>query len=267
MDTGDDKNSPPSSPHPHGHPHGHPHAHPHRRLWLLAALALALVTAGVVSALVLSGTGRDAPVSLRPPAESPPSMAPGDTAAVFLGDSYTQGWGASTPSLRWSALVAAGSGWVEVNQGEGGTGFVSISGPGGCGQDRCPTYLERVPEVLAVHPAVVVIAGGQNDLGQIDADPAGVRAAVDATYDEIRQGQPDARIIAVGPSLAQPANAQIETLDRWVRAAAARVGAEYVSLLEPDVIEPDMVASDGVHVNDAGHRAIADRVLGGIRAP
>jgi lysophospholipase L1-like esterase len=52
-----------------------------------------------------------------------------------------------------------------------------------------------------------------------------------------------------------------------VQAAAHRVGAEYVSLIDPRVIEERMVDLDGVHVNDEGHRAIADRVLAGIREP
>ncbi|WEO78042.1 SGNH/GDSL hydrolase family protein [Cryobacterium sp. SO2] len=236
-------------------------------LWLLAGVVLAVAVGGAVAAVVLGGAGRSAPESLLPPAETPPTIVPGDTVAVFLGDSYTQGWGASEPSRRWSALVAAESGWVEVNQGQGGTGFVSTSGRGGCGLDYCPTYLERVPDVIAAHPDIVVIAGGQNDLSEFAADPEKVRAAVTETYGLIRQGLPEARIIVVGPSLAQPGNALITDLDEWVRAAAVQVDAEYVSLLAPAVIDPAMVAADGVHVNDAGHRAIADRVLAGIRAP
>jgi lysophospholipase L1-like esterase len=246
-----------------GRAHPSSPSRPRRWPWLLAGLVLAVAAAGVTAAVLLGGAGRSVPDSLLPPAEPPPTIAPGDTAAVFLGDSYTQGWGASEPSRRWSALVAAESGWVEVNQGQGGTGIVSTSGLGGCGLVYCPTYLERVPDVLAVRPDIVVIAGGQNDLADLAADPDAVRAALEETYIAIRQGLPEARIIAVGPSLAQPGNPLIEELDEWVRSTAAQVGAEYVSLL--DVIEPAMVTADGVHVGDAGHRAIADRVLAGIR--
>lgn len=250
MDTGRARTAPPAGPNRR-----------RRWPWLLAGGLLAVGIA--VGALVLSGVGRSEPVSLLPPAEPPPSIAPGDTAAVFLGDSYTQGWGASEPDRRWSALVAADAGWVEVNQGQGGTGFVSTSGLGGCGLVYCPTYPERVPDVAAVHPDIVVIAGGQNDLADLTADPDAVRGAVEETYVAIRRALPEARIIAVGPSLAQPGNALIDELDVWVRAAAAQVDADYVSL--DGVIEPEMVAADGVHVNDEGHRAIADRVLAGIR--
>ena len=246
-----------------------PAGSPRRRWWpwLLAGVVLTVAVAAAAAALLLGGTGRSLPPSLLPPLEEPPTIAAGDTAAVFLGDSYTQGWGASEPDRRWSALVAHDAGWVEVNQGQGGTGFVATSGLGGCGLVYCPTYLERVPDVIAVHPDVVVIAGGQNDLTALAADPDAVRAAVDATYDQVRDGLPQARIVAVGPSTAQPGNALIVELDGWVRAAAARVGAEYLSLIDPPVIDQESVAPDGVHVTDAGHRAIAERVLAGIRQP
>jgi lysophospholipase L1-like esterase len=251
-------------------------ASPRRRRWWLLAGGVVLVIGGVVAAIMLGGGQRAAPGPALPstapepspsaePSGSPsPSATPGEPVAVFLGDSYTEGWGATKPSTRWSAIVAAEAGWVEVNQGQGGTGFVTTAGLGGCGSDYCPTYLDRVSDVIAAEPDVVVIAGGQNDLVMLSDDPAAVRAAVNETYDRIRAGLPRARIIAVGPSIAQPNNDLIDKLDTWVQATAKRVGADYVSLIDPVVIEPDMVELDGVHVNDKGHRAIAERVLAGI---
>ena len=49
-------------------------------------------------------------------------------------------------------------------------------------------------------------------------------------------------------------------LDSAVRAAATAVGATYVSMLEPNVIDPALLLPDG-HVNNDGHRAIAQRVV------
>lgn len=224
----------------------------------------ALALAGAVAVLVtLSGCAAAAPGRPAgvPATEPAPTAEPGDTVAVFLGDSYTEGWGASTPEKRWSSLVAADAGWVELNQGQGGTGFVTTAGVGGCGLDYCPTYLERVPDVIETGADVVLIAGGQNDQRAMIADPGAVHDAVDGTYRRIREGLPQARLIAVGPSTAQAVGPVIEQIDSWVRAAATREGAEYLSLIDPVVITPDMVTVDGVHVNDLGHRAIADRVL------
>ncbi|MGY4859563.1 SGNH/GDSL hydrolase family protein [Cryobacterium sp. AP23] len=224
-------------------------------MWLLAGVVLAVAVGGTVAAIALGSGERSA-------SESPaPSADAAGTTAVFLGDSYTKGWGASKQSLRWSTLVAGSAGWIEVNQGQGGTGFVTDAGEGGCGLEYCPPYLERVPKVLAAQPDIVVISGGQNDLTAFDADPDAVHAAITETYQRIREGLPEARIIAVGPSLPQPDDSRIAKIDEWVRAVAKTVDADYVSLIDPTLIDPDMIASDHVHVNDAGHQAIANRVL------
>ena len=249
---------------------------------LLLAALLVIVIGGIAAVVAaVAGSGAASTVSLVPtlppatpaPAASatpPASAAPTDTpttaptdpdVAVFLGDSYTQGWGASAPIVKWSTLVAYDAGWTEINQGQGGTGYVTMAGVASCGQASCPAYPDRVAGIVASAPDVVVIAGGQNDRWALAGDPELVQAAVDRTFSLLREGLPNARLIAVGPSTAEPATTMITDLDGWVRAAADRVGAEYVSLLDPVVIQPEMVVPDGVHVNDAGHRAIADRVL------
>lgn len=241
-----------------------------KRRWklpLLGGLVL-LAVGGAVIAGVLGARGGATPVpSITPEAVAPPTDT-GSTpttgalpVAVFLGDSYTQGFPPVPVEQRWSTLVAADAGWTEVNHGLGGTGFVTTSVMSACGLEYCPTYVERVPGVIAAAPDVVLVAGGQNDRAALATDPERVRAAVDATYDQIRQGLPNARIIAVGPSTAEPATDLIVELDAWVQAAAARVGADYVSLIDPVVIEEGMIGPDRVHVNEAGYRAIADRVL------
>jgi lysophospholipase L1-like esterase len=228
----------------------------------IAAVLVAVLTGGwsavpVLPAPTAAATSAPAPAP-SPGATTAPTQAP---VAVFLGDSYTQGFGAVPLERRWSSLVARDAGWTEVNQGLGGTGYVTTSNIFACGLDYCPTYVERVQEVIAADPDIVLISGGQNDRWLLPTDPDRVREAVDTTFEGIRNGLPNARIIAVGPSTAEPATEQIEALDEWVQAAAARVDADYVSLLDPVVIQPNMIALDGVHVTDAGYRAIADRVL------
>ena len=258
----------------------------HKMLLLGAGLLVVLVGIFAVG-VALTGFGAASTSSLVPtlpptaaepaPAASPTDPAePGDAAepttpapapapvAVFLGDSYTQGYGAVPVERRWSSLVAANAGWTEVNQGLGGTGYVTTADLHACGLDYCPTYVERVPGVIAAAPDIVVVAGGQNDRWALAGSPDQVRAAVDATFAGIRQGLPNARMIAVGPSTAEAPTALIVELDGWVRAAAERVGAEYVSLIEPVLIEEAMIAPDRVHVTDAGYRALADRVLAQI---
>ena len=195
---------------------------------------------------------------------TPTAEVPQRPTAVFLGDSYVQGRGASAPSSRWSSLVAGERGWDEVNLGLGGTGYVATSGPEGCGLDFCPSVEAQVAAAVARAPDVVVVAGGQNDFTSYQDDPEAVDAAIAATFEQLRRQLPAARLVAVGPSTTRAVGAVAEAVDVDVRTAAAAVGAQYVSLLEPNVIAPGTVLPDGAHVDDAGHRAIADRVLAAV---
>ena len=183
--------------------------------------------------------------------------------AAFIGDSYTQGGGAESHAHRWSTLVSADLGWIEENFGRGGTGFVTANSYLGCGLQYCPTYVEMVAEVVAAAPDIVVVAGGQNDFEAFAYDPDGVRAAIAETYRSLRGGLPGATIVAVGPSTPWQIDDIAWQVDAAVREAAASVGAVYISMLEPNVIDPAHALGDG-HVGNAGHRAIADRIVSAL---
>ena len=236
------------------------------KITLLVTLGVAVVA---LSAVAVNQTSSQQGSSVRPgPIPTFTTLAAPDGAqstlptAVFLGDSYTHGTGASTPALRWSSLVANAKGWTEADAGLGGTGYATTSSVNGCGKDYCPTYVERVGEIVASSPSVVVVSGGQNDGTLLSSDPETVKAAVDATYSTLRAGLPDAEIVAVGPSAPGTLPATLIEFDGWVHTAADAVGATYVSLIDPPVIVPEMVLPDGGHVDDSGHQAIADRILG-----
>lgn len=185
--------------------------------------------------------------------------------AAFLGDSYTQGTGASSLDKRWVNIVGAGMGWNVVNLARGGTGYVATSDVTGCGLSFCPNYPAMVPEVVNAKPAVVLVTGGQNDFQNYIDDPAAVADAVHATFYAIRSAMPEAQIVAVGPSSPFGIGPHVTKLDRVVQDAAAAVSAKYVSLIEPNVITEAMVLPDKAHVNDAGHAAISERVLTALR--
>ncbi|GHD42121.1 hypothetical protein GCM10008097_07670 [Mycetocola manganoxydans] len=198
---------------------------------------------------------------------SPAVSAPAPTKAtqpiaVFIGDSYTSGYGASIPTLAWASLVASGEGWKAVNLGRGGTGYLATSGLNGCGKEYCPNYQEMVAEAVKNRPDVVVVAGGQNDFTAFTEDPDATRAAIEATYDSLREGLPDARIIAVGPSIpaARAAGPTSTTFDALVKEAAESVGGSHISLIDPPIFTAAMILPDAAHVNDEGHAAIAARI-------
>jgi lysophospholipase L1-like esterase len=181
--------------------------------------------------------------------------------AAFIGDSYTLGQGASVPQRRWTTLVSQKLGWTEHNFGRGATGYLRPS-PWG------PNYMGMLDEVVASDPDIVVVAGGQNDKQVFLSDSGPVSAAITATYNTLRARLPNARIIAIGPSVPGDITPFVIELDSDVQIAARAVGAEYVSLIAPTaVLQPDMLSSAFPgHPNDVGYAAIADRITS-ILAP
>ena len=204
-------------------------------------------------------------IGLRMPRAAPPTPSDFGQRAVFLGDSYTRGTGASSPGVKWTSLVAAQRGWQETNLGFGGTGYLTAAGVQGCGRPVCPNYQEVVGQAVSAEPDIVVVSGGQNDFPAFETNRPGVTKAVNSTFASLRRDLPDARLIVVGPSTAGKVNPTVTGLESVVERAAQDHGATYISLNRPTpVITPNMVLPDGAHVNDEGHRAIADRVLSAL---
>ena len=184
---------------------------------------------------------------------SPPAAADPLNAA-FLGDSCTTGLQHQIRAPLGSALVAQKMAWFEHQFSHGGNGYYRGD----------PNFLALTDQVAESHPDVVVVAGGFVDAIDPAYNPDAVAAAVFETYRALRDRLPNARIIAVGPTTPYSISARIVQVDADVQAAAGAVSAQYISLLVPPVITPDMVDSDGVHPNDAGHAAIADRILAAL---
>jgi len=88
---------------------------------------------------------------------------------------------------------------------------------------------------------------------------------ISKTYSDLRAALPDAEIVAVGPSVIGTVSPAIVSFDAAVQSAAAAVGARYISLSSPDVLDPAMSTQDGGHVTDSGHAAIAAAVVAGLK--
>lgn len=240
----------------------------HAPLWIkLAGLCiLGVLSFGLAAAALFV----PAPTSTyqRPSAATPTATATADaTTAVFIGDSYTQGVGATNDDLQWTSLVSEELGWEEINRGRGGTGYEATSGPEGCGLEYCPNYLEMLDEIEADAPDVIVVAGGQNDFSTFESDPNDATAFVRDFYTTLSEKFPDARIVAVGPSTPWGVSPAVEAMDKVIRESAESIGADYVSMITPDVLADDsLILDDLAHVGDDGHRAIADRFLSVVSA-
>jgi lysophospholipase L1-like esterase len=195
-------------------------------------------------------------------AAAEPGPRPGPfPVAAFIGDSYTWGSGASDMSKRWTTLVADRMGWIESNVAEGGTGYLKTF------EDR-PNYFGQLDEIIAMRPAIVVVAGGQNDENMLTSNPSALFTEVRHFFVLLRSQLPRARIIGIGPSFPGALTPQDYAFDSVVRDAVAAVGGRFISLLRPTpVLDPAMLEPDRVHVGDAGHAAIAQRVLTSMPQP
>lgn len=212
-----------------------------------------LVAAAVVAA---------APVAIQPGPQA--DTEPDQIVAVMIGDSYTAGAGASSAATRWSTLAAQRLGWIEVNMAYGGTGYLhavpSPTSTTACARDYCPSYAELLDEVAAVGPDVVVVNGGRNEAGVVDS---AWHAGVAQFFVDLRAALPTAGIVATSPIWDDdPPPAALDAMRATIRTAVQSVGGSYVDLRDPLLGQPALVAADGVHPNDDGHRAIADAFLG-----
>ncbi|WXW93163.1 hypothetical protein SEA_BRAYBEAST_27 [Arthrobacter phage BrayBeast] len=129
----------------------------------------------------------------------------------------------------------------------------------------CPNYQTMANAAISAEPDIVVVAGGQNDFAAFGKNRARVTAAIKETYTKLRKALPKARIIAVGPSTPWEITPEVGDMDAAVRDAAASVKGEYINMLDPNVIDPANALPDKTHVNDAGHAAIAKRILDALR--
>ncbi len=225
-------------------------------------LVLLAVLVTVVALVRTSQTDTAGPIASPSPSPAPTASPAADpTVALFIGDAYTAGVGASSGAARWTSLVAAERGWLELNLGRSGTGYLAQPPTSVCGYSVCPPFPAMALRAVEEHPDVVVVSGGQNDTILAAGDPWIAREAIASTFATIRAGLPEAEIIGVGPKPIWGVSDRLLFIEREVREAVAAVCGTFVSLIDPGVLQESFMLDNGIHVNDEGHRAIARRVL------
>lgn len=203
---------------------------------------------------------RSSPTSAASPSPSP-TVPEGPV--VFLGDSVAEGKSATTPSKRWTALVAVELGLKEVNLGHARTGYLRIGPEGSCGDAACPSFKDSIKAVVAATPSTVIVTGGGNDTGLPKEE---VSAAITATLTGLRKALPDATIYVVNPWWdLRPEPDSLDRLAESVAAAAAAAEVTHLDTAQPLVDKPELMVASGTNPNDAGHAALAKAVLDAIR--
>lgn len=238
-------------------------------LVVVALAAVALVALAFMPREVPAGTGAEpvltisssedaasATNSAGAPSASGPSATPAGTGltVAFIGDSYTEGVGASDPSLRWTTLLAAANGWEELNLGVSGASY-------GQGLDEWNSYALQVEEAIEAQPDVVIVSGGLN-MSELDQE-----LGVESVFTDLRAGLPDARILAVSPfwvSTAYPA--QLTLTANLIKSDVTAVGGQYLEVGHLFEDEFQYFELDGLHPDDEGHQLIANAVDAGLPA-
>ncbi|MER5973879.1 SGNH/GDSL hydrolase family protein [Streptomyces sp. NPDC002055] len=193
------------------------------------------------------GTGTVAPAPPRP------------RWAVY-GDSITEGWFASRPSLAWTAVAARALELDHTNLGYAGAGR---------GELACA-------EQLAALPAdVLTLAFGTNCWSAVPHSSDLLRETTRLFLALVREHRPDTPLLVVSPVLRpeaedrpNDAGATLSELRGSLESAVNEriaAGDKHLALLPgaPLLGPEDLV--DGVHPNDAGHARLAAAVVSALR--
>ena len=118
-----------------------------------------------------------------------------DLRAAFVADSFFDGsiYGPSLPGNTTSNIISRLLGWADPwNFSKGGTGWMN---PGAGGAAPFYTYRQRLPQVLAKNPDVIVFMDGGNDYTYAPAD---VQSEVTASLQTVRASGSKALIVVIG---------------------------------------------------------------------
>ena len=192
----------------------------------------------------------------------------------FLGDSITEGAGASAPERSYVELLGRQQNLAAArNYGIGGTRLARQRGPSANPRydlDFCSRFRGMDPDA-----DVIFVFGGTNDHGHGDA-PMGTPSdrtaetfigACHELYTGLKAAFPQARIL-----VATPLHRAVETradgisLEDYVnqiRRIAPQYGLPVLDLYETSAICPATLSdltTDGLHPNDAGHAILAKEI-------
>jgi acyl-CoA thioesterase I len=193
------------------------------------------------------------------PDTAPLPVAPGQT-IVFLGDSIT----AADPGFVGVLRQALAHTRPELN-----LRVISAGLPG----DTVPGLLARLPDVLALHPAWVVICIGANDYRRGERGPGPFLDGYGVLIRRVREGGATPILMTIPIIEAPEANPPIpdpRAYNAGIEALAAREGLRLVDLYRAfyEVYERAAnykqrvtLSSDGIHPNSQGHTLIARTIL------
>jgi lysophospholipase L1-like esterase len=179
-------------------------------------------------------------------AENAQLPAPSAARIVFMGDSITEGWKPAVPSFFTGDRLDRGIG----------------------GQTTEQMIVRFRPDVINLHPAVVHIMGGTNDVAgnRGPTTIAQIESNIQSMVEQARHAKIAVVIASIPPAASftwspiKQVPQTIQTINQWLKAYAARehlVYVDYYSALAnaQGGLRADY-SEDGVHPNAAGYAAM-----------
>ena len=167
---------------------------------------------------------------------------------LFLGDSITQGWHDNDVWKRFYGLRHA------ANFGIGGD------------QTQHVLWRIRHGELDGIHPRVVVLMIGTNNVGSNSADE--IAQGITAIIKDLRQKLPETRILLLGVfprgEKPNPGREKIEEVNRQIRGLDDGSHVTYLDIgkafLNPDGSISREIMPDFLHLTARGYRIWADAI-------
>jgi lysophospholipase L1-like esterase len=177
--------------------------------------------------------------------------APPQPRWLAYGDSVAEGWSADAPSGAWPAVCGRRLGLDVVNLGYAGSAR---------GEIASAEQIARVPA------DVLTVSHGTNCWTRTPHSAAMMREGTVAFLQILRQGHPSVPIVVISPVVRPDAETTANRLGATLgdlRAAieeAATARGDVIVVPGADLLDPTLLAADGVHPSDEGHRVLAEAV-------
>ena len=174
---------------------------------------------------------------------------------AIVGASFTAGVGPDNPVLSWAVLLAVRLRWNAVVYGVPGAGYANAGGGGRGPVDR----MIGQERLRALHPAVVIVQAGLDDLGE---PAAREMRRVRATVSLIRAAAPGARIALITSftGIWPRGGAALHRLDRAIVTGARQADPRVIIMSPLSGRWRFARQNDGLHPSAAGDAWIAGTV-------
>ena len=185
--------------------------------------------------------------------------------ALFFGDSFWSGTGASDLSKALEALVGYTMGFRDIVwSGSGGTGWNAVNTNPAFPQTHISFYDRFDTDVLGTPADLYVIEGASvNDGG---SDMAQLTARLNEKLTALRAAQPSALIFVVGPQdVSAPSSPSSGYLDLRTATLNALVGINNITFIDMMGVAWSKIG-DGLHPNDAGYVQFCAPIIAAIKS-